>query len=183
MPPLLRALTAATALAWAAAALAAPGAAPLDLPATFRLQGHGHVEARPLAPWDGELRADAVLTKGERAGEVHLHLAGEGIACELTARLDAGGVLTIAPRQRCESAMRNAALDGRVEAALTSGTGKVVGEALELELAFTVSGAVRLQDGNLLGTLVPGAGDPVPIRGDGRARATGRRDRSRAAGP
>jgi hypothetical protein len=172
---------AAAALAWTGAILAALSAATLDLPATFRLHGRGHVEARPLAPWDGELRADAVITKGERPGEVRLRLVGEGIACALVARLDAAGVLSVPPGQRCASPVRNAALDGRVEAVLASGSGRVVGEALELELAFTVSGAVRLQDGDLLGALLPGAGEPIPIRGEGRVRAAGRRDRSRAA--
>jgi hypothetical protein len=175
-------------LALAAATLLtseSPPAEPADLAGTYRLQGEGRVDARPFPPRQAELHADAVLTAG--AGpEVHVHLAGQGMTCDLTGTLDAGGALTLGPGQRCATDLAGDMVDGRVEAQLVSGTGRLRGEELELQVAFTVSGAVRLRRGGLLQGMgsrlaLPGASDSLPVSGAGQARASGRRDRSRAA--
>src|SRR5512142_497788 len=87
-----------TALLLASPAHPAPRA---GLQGTYRLQGHASVDARPFPAEDEEVHADAVLSPGNRPGEVRLHLAGQGFACDLTASLDAAGSLTFATGQRC----------------------------------------------------------------------------------
>lgn len=162
-----------------------PAPAPPDASGTYRMEGEGRVDAHPFPPRQAELHADAVLTIG--AGDaVHVHIAGQGLSCDLTGTLDAEGTLTLGPGQRCATDLAGDVVDGRVEAQLVSGTGRLRGEELKLQLAFTVSGAVRLRHGGLLQGIgsrlaLPGAGDPMPVRGAGQAQATGRRDRSRAA--
>lgn len=179
-----------TLLAVTAAALLRSGSEPppADLAGTYRLEGHGRVEAHPFPAREAELHADVVVSERESGG-IHLHVAGQGLTCELDGALDAAGTLTLARDQRCATPLDGDAFDGRVEARLVSGTGRLKGDALELDLAFTVSGEVRMKGGGMLGNLgrrlqLPGLGsgaDPIPLSGEGQARASGRRDRSRAA--
>jgi len=169
-----------------AEALAA-GAADPGAFGTYRLGGRGRVNARPLPAQEQELHADAVLSAGAGQGQVRLHLVGEGLACDLHGTLASDGALDLAPGQRCAADLRSEEVEGRVEAQLLSGSGRVRDEAMTLELAFALSGAVRVRSGGALDALssilpVPGAGgEPVPVRGEARGRAEGRRDRSRAA--
>lgn len=157
-----------------------------DLGGTYRLQGRAQVDARPFPSGDEEVHADAVLSPGARAGQVRIHLAGQGFACDLDASVDAAGALALAQGQRCSIELRSDQTEGQVEGRLVSGGGWLRGEVLELDLAFALTGAVRLRSGGSLDALgkalsLPGAGgDPVPVRGEARGRAQGRRDRSRA---
>lgn len=177
-----------TLLAVTAAALLRSGAepAPADLAGTYRLEGRGRVEAHPFPAREAELHADVIVTEREEGG-IHLHVAGQGLTCELDATLDAAGAVTIARGQRCATPLDGDAFEGRVEARLVSGTGRLRGDQLELDLAFTVSGEVRMKGGGLLGNIgrrlqLPGTGaDAVPLSGEGQARGRGWRDRSRAA--
>jgi len=166
---------------------ATPAAAPpADVHGTYRLVGLATVDARPFPARQDEVRADAVLSPGSRAGQVRIHLVGQGVVCELDASLDAAGGLALAQGQRCAADLATEETEGRVEARLVSGMGRLRDEVLELELAFALSGTVRLRAGGTLDALgkalsLPGAGgDPVPVRGQARGRAEGRRDRSRA---
>ena len=169
------------------AALAAPATSGPEVRGTYRLQGSARVDARPFPATEQEVHADAVLSPGARAGEVRIHLAGQGFACELLAALDAAGTLTLTRGQRCTIAFLNDDTEGRIEAKLVSGRGRVSDEALRLELSFSLAGSVRLRPGGSLAALgqalsLPGAGgDPVPVRGEASGRAEGRRDRSRMA--
>lgn len=168
--------------------LAPPAAAATsrEVGGTYRLQGRAQVDARPFPAGDEEVHADAVLSPGARAGEVRVHLAGQGLACDLAASMDATGALTLAQGQRCSIELRNDQAEGQVEARLVSGGGRLRGELLELDLAFALTGAVRLRSGGSLDALgkalsLPGSGgEPVPVRGEARGRAQGSRDRSRA---
>lgn len=172
------------ALAGAAVTWTGTVAAPDEPLGTYRMQGQGRVDARPFPSQQAELHADAVLTEGDADGEVLLRLAGEGLTCELAGTLRPGGLLTLDQGQRCATDLRSDALAGRVEARLVTGAGRLRGDALDLELTFTVSGAVRLKGGGLLDLLARRlalGGDPVPVRGEGQAQATGWRDRSQAA--
>ncbi len=179
-------MTAAAGLGLLLATAPAHGAPP-DVHGTYRLQGTAQVDAQPFPSREDEIHADAVLSPGARAGQVHIHLAGQGVVCELSASLDAAGRLALAQGQRCIADLSSDQTEGQVEARLVSGAGRVRGEVLELELAFALSGSVRLRTGGSLDALgralsLPGAGgDPVPVRGEARGRAEGRRDRSRAA--
>jgi hypothetical protein len=182
----MRAAATGTALALAAA-LAAPATPGPDVYGTYRLQGRARVDARPFPAADQEVRADAVLSPGARAGEVRIHLAAQGFACELAASRDAGGTLALPPGQRCAADLRSDEAEGHVEARLVAGSGSARGEVLELALDFALSGSVRARPGGTLDALgqvfsLPGAGrDPVPVRGEASGRAEGRRDRSKAA--
>lgn len=169
-----------------AQARAAPSA---DVRGTYRLQGRVRVDARPFPARDDEVHADAVLSRGPAAGQVSIHLAGQGFTCELVASLDAAGALALAKDQRCTADLRSQETEGLVEGRLIAGTGRLRDDVLELDLAFALSGSVRLRSGGGLDELgkvlsLPGSGGkPVPVRGEARGRAEGRRDRSRAAQP
>jgi len=150
---------------------------------TYRLQGRAQVDARPFPAQDEEIHADAVLSPGARGGQVRIHLAAQGFGCELAATLDAAGALALAPGQRCAVDLNGDEVVGHVEARLVSGSGRVTGDALWLELAFSLAGTVSLRPGGTLealGRVLVGS-DPVPVRGQASGRAEGRRDRSRAA--
>jgi len=182
---------AATALAGctlAGAAALAAGPAHPDAYGTYRLAGRARVEARPFPAQEQEVHADAVLSAGAGPGAVRLRLAGEGLACDLSGTLAPDGALELAPGQRCATDLRSEEVEGRVEARLLSGSGRVRDDAMTLELDFALSGAVKVRSGGALDALTsllppPGAGpEPVPVRGQARGRAEGRRDHSRAAG-
>jgi hypothetical protein len=176
------------ALAWVLLAAVAVTAAPgPDVHGTYRLQGRARVDARPFPAADQEVRADAVLSPGAGAHAVRIHLAGQGLTCDLAATLDAVGALALAQGQRCTADLRSEETEGRVEARLVSGSGTLRDEVLELALDFALSGWVRLRPGATLDALrqvlpLPGTrGEPVPVRGQAHGRAQGRRDHSRAA--
>jgi hypothetical protein len=177
----LASLAAGGGLAAGAGAPAAP-----DVLGTYRLRGRALIDARPFPARDEELHADAVLARGEGASGVRLHLAGDGFACDLAGTLAADGALAFAAGQRCVANLRSDEVDGRVEASLRAGSGWVREDVLTLDLAFTLSGSVRVRSGGALDALsavvpVPGAGgEPVPVSGEARGKAEGRRDRSRA---
>jgi hypothetical protein len=183
--PAVRARVAAALAIALAAAPARP--VPAGVRGTYRLQGRAMIEASPFPARDEEIHADAVLSPGAGAGQVRIRLAGQGFACELLATVDAAGGLALAAGQRCTADLRSEETEGRVEARLLSGVGRVSEEALSLDLAFALSGSVRVRSGGGLDALgqalsLPGAdGEPVPIHGRARGRAEGRRDRSRAA--
>jgi hypothetical protein len=182
---ILACLAAGPGLAAGAAGAAAP-AAP-DVLGTYRLRCRALIDARPFPARDEELHADAVLVRGGGASEIRLRLAGDGFACDLAAKLGADGALAFAPGQRCVADLRSDEVDGRVEARLRAGTGRVHEDVLTLDLAFTLTGSVQVRSGGALDALsavvpVPGAGgEPVPVSGEARGRGEGRRDRSRAA--
>jgi hypothetical protein len=161
---------------------------PADVRGTYRLQGTARLDARPFPARDEELHADAVLAPGAAPGQLRVRLSGEGLSCELIATLGADGALAFAPGQRCPAELQGGEAEGKLEGRLLSGSGRVSEEALSLELAFSLSGAVRLRAGGALDSVggflaLPGTGgSDLPVRGEVRGRAQGRRDRSRAAG-
>ena len=163
-------------------------AAPADVSGTYRLEGRGRIDVAPFPAREEEIHLDAVIAPGPSADRVHLHLAAQGISCELSASLDAAGNLALSPGQRCTADFRGDEASGSLAARLLEGRGRVAGEALELALAFSLSGALRARPGSALDSLgealsLPGAkGDLVPVHGEVRGRAEGRRDRSRATG-
>lgn len=187
--PATRAAICGAVVAVGSAILAPPAAAstPRDVGGTYRLEGRAQVDARPFPSADEEIRADAVLALGAAAGQVRIHLAGQGLTCDLTASLDQAGALSLAQGQRCTADLHSDETEGRVEARLVSGSGSLRDDVLALVLDFALSGSVRARSGGSLEALgralsLPGAGgDPVPVRGRAHGRAEGRRDHSRAA--
>jgi hypothetical protein len=83
-------------------------------------------------------------------------------------------VLSFRPGQRCVVDVREPEVRGSVALVLRTGGGRIDGEVLSLDLSFDVSGDLALGTG---GAFLP----PMPVEGEGRAIAEGRRDRSRAA--
>lgn len=174
----------------ALAALASRGAAgDVDRSGTYRLHGKARVAAKPLLDRDVDANADAVLEPGPAPGDVRARLAAEGYACELTARLDAGGALLFPGGQRCAFDVRQPDAKGHLDATLSSGRGTLRdGEELELDLSWDVEGRLSVRTGStieVLGTRVdvPAAWMPeAPVHGNARATVSGHRDRSRAAG-
>ncbi len=176
-----------------ASSLAAPPvrAAPDDaagaLLGTYRLHGRATLDARPFPPREEELHADVVLLPGAGPGAVRVRLAVVGARCELAATLDGAGVLTIAPGQRCPVDLASETTEGRAEARVLTGRGRVRDDVLDLELTAALTGTVQLRRAGGLGSLgkvlsLPGSSDrPVAVEGEARGRAAGRRDRSRAA--
>jgi hypothetical protein len=161
---------------------------PAEVRGTYRLQGTARLDARPFPARDEELHADAVLAPGRAPGQLRIRLSAEGLTCELAATLSADGGLAFAPGQRCDVELQGGEVEGKVGGRLLAGSGRVREELLTLELSFALAGAVRLRAGGTLDALggllaLPGAGgSDLPVRGEVRGRAQGRRDRSRAAG-
>ncbi len=167
----------------AIAALALVGASP-SRRAIYRMQGTVHV-ASTAFDRDMELHADAVVEPGPGPGDVVLHLASMGYQCRVVARRDAAGTLAFPPGQVCVLDIRSPEAQGRVQVRLTSGRGRLREEDLSLSFRSELSGAVTVGSGPpiiVLGRTVPGTGGvEIPVRGEARATAEGRRDRSRAA--
>ncbi|HSD20262.1 MAG TPA: hypothetical protein VLC54_09495, partial [Anaeromyxobacter sp.] len=132
---------------------------------------------------DREVREDARATLAPGAGgQVRVRLFARGKTCELAARAGQRGELTFAPGQRCALDLDEEDVRGRVEATLGSGSGRAHGDALELSLAWELSGAVRMRVGGqrieVMGSeiAVPDSWAPeVPVRGTADARGEGRR--------
>ena len=148
------------------------------------MQGTVHVTGSGLDR-DIDLHADAVVEPGPGPAEVILKIAAQDHDCRLVARRDAGGALAFAPGQSCAIDVRSPDTTGHVEATLTSGSGRIREEGLSLALAARISGALTVGAGPplvVLGQTVPGTGGTqIPVKGEARATAEGRRDRSRAA--
>lgn len=167
----------------AIAALALVGASP-SRRATYRMQGTVHFAGAALDR-DMELHADAVVEPGAGPGDVVLHLASMGHRCRVVARRDAAGTLAFPPGQACVLDIHSTGAQGRVEVRLASGRGRLREEDLSLSFRSELSGAVMVASGRpkvILGRTVPGTGgSKIPVRGEARATAEGRRDHSRAA--
>lgn len=164
--------------------LAAAPAAPRP-EGTYRLVGTARIVASPILDREVDLHADAIVEPAGGPGAVRVRLAAEGHACALVARIEGDGALVLAPGQRCTVDVRTPELRGRVEARLRSGRGRLRDGRLALELLADLAGGlgVRAGGGQVLGAELPAAWTPeVPIRGEARARAEGRRDASRAPG-
>ena len=182
----LQRLRLAALLAAGLAILSARSAAARPSRRTYRLGGMVRLDARPFPARDEEVHVDAVLIPGVAPGELRVRLMGDELDCELIAAIREESALSFAPGQRCRVQLRGGEAEGNIEARLLAGSGQVHEEVLSLELAFAVSGAVRLRAGGSLESLggwfaVPGQGSEIPVRGEVRGRAQGRRDRSRAA--
>ncbi len=164
-------------------ALALAGASPWPR-ATYRMHGTAHFAGAAIGR-DMELHADAVVEPGAGPGDVVLHLAAMGHRCRVVARRDAAGTLAFPAGQVCLLDIRSPDAQGRVEARLAWGRGRLTEEDLSLSLRSELSGAVTVASGRpavVLGRQVPGTGgSTIPIRGEARATARGRRDHSRAA--
>ena len=136
---------------------------------------------------DREVREDARVTLAPAAaGRVRVRLAARGKSCELAARAGSRGELTFEPGQRCALDLDEEDARGRVVATLGSGTGRAHGDALELTLAWELSGAVSMRVGGqrieVMGSEieVPDSWAPeVPVRGTADARGEGRRSGAR----
>lgn len=163
---------------------AASASRPVD--GTYRMQATVRLAPGALPAQDVEARGDAVLEPGSGPGLVRARLAARGQRCVLEAKLAPGGDLTFAPGQRCRVVLDDADAKGTVDATLGSGGGRARDGLLTLDLAFRIEGAVALRSGSLelLGAAFgrPGLAAEVPVSGEARARAEGRRDESRAAG-
>ena len=169
---------------WSAvAALALVGAVSAG-GATYRMHGtvrfHG-----PAMEHDMELHADAVVEPGPGPGDVVIHLASMGNRCRVVATLAAAGALAFPPGQACVLDIRSPDARGRIEIRLASGSGRLREEDLSLSFRSELSGTVTVGSGRpmvFLGRTVPGTGSStIPVRGEARATAEGRRDHSRAA--
>jgi hypothetical protein len=152
---------------------------------TYRLAGTARVDAGPALSRNVEGRADAVLSPGRGARAVRARILAQGHACELEATLGEGGALAFAPGQRCAFDVADEGARGRVEARLRSGTGRCAGGRLSLDLAFALEGALALRTAQrveVMGSTIelPAAWTPeLPLRGEARAAAEGKRDESR----
>jgi hypothetical protein len=188
-PPRRRAarVAAAAALALGAVVTAAAPRGAGAIHGTYRLSGTARVDAGPILSRNVETRADAVLSPGRGSRAVRARLVAEGHACELAATLGDGGALTFDPGQRCTFEVRDPDARGRVEARLRSGQGRCEGGKLALDLTFELTGALSVRTAQrveVMGSSVelPAAWTPeLPLRGEARTVAEGKRDRSRAA--
>ncbi len=170
---------------------AVPGAradvTPESARGVYRLSGSARVTASPLPSERLELRADAVLRPGDGPRRIQARLAMQGHVCELAGKLAPDGTLAFDEGQRCLLDLDDPGARGHVEGRLRSGSGRLAGRDLSVDLVFDVSGTVSVSAG---GVRVPGLGvevppswtPPTPVQGEARASASGTRDDSRAAG-
>jgi hypothetical protein len=167
----------------AIAGLALVGAAP-SRREIYRLHGTVHV-ASSVLDRDMELHADAVVQPGSRQRDVVLHLASMGYHCRVVAARDAAGTLAFPPGQECVVEISSPEARGRVQVRLTSGRGRLREEELSLAFTSELSGAVTVGSALpliVLGRRVPGSGGAqIPVHGEARVMADGRRDHSRAS--
>ncbi len=168
-------------------AAAAQGATPESARGAYRMIVTGRVSAPPLPGQSMELRADAVLRPDAGPRRIRARLAAQGHACELAGRLEPGGAIAFDAGQRCPVQLDGPDARGRVEARLRSGSGRLSGRDLSLDLAWELDGTVSLSTGGVslpgLGLEVPPTWTPAtPVKGEARTTATGTRDDSRAAG-
>jgi hypothetical protein len=186
-----RACTAALGAALLLAASPGPATAadvtPESARGVYRLAGSARLTASPLPSERMELRADAVLRPGDGPRRITARLAAQGHACELVGRLAPDGTLLFDAGQRCPLELDDPAARGHLDGRLRSGSGRLAGRELSLDLTFELAGTVSLSTG---GMRVPGLGVEVPpswtpptsVRGEARATAAGTRDDSRGAG-
>jgi hypothetical protein len=152
---------------------------------TYRLEGTAHVDATPFGR-DVEVRADAVIRPGSGPRELRVRIASQGQVCELVARLGDAGALVFAAGQVCPIALEDPDMRGHVEARLRAGRGRIGDGRLAVELAFDLTGSVRLAARSLqvFGAELPvpaALATDVPVKGLASASVAGRRDESRAA--
>lgn len=179
-------MPATAALAALAAALAsaagpqAVGTAPLAA-GRYALHGTVHVDAAALPGRDGSADFDVVVAPGAAPDGVRLRAASRGYTCELAARLR-GGELAFDGGQACAVDVDEPDARGHVDARLRSGRGRLAGGALQLDLAFDLSGALSTrvagQRVNVLGrevALPEGWTPKLPVRGALTTSATGQR--------
>lgn len=165
------------------ALVAGTPSASYSAPAKYLMKGTLEV-AGTAVDREEELRADAWVEPGAGPGDLVLRLAFQGHECRLAATRDRAGLLSFAPGQTCVLDIRSPEANGRVEVRLRSGRGRLSEDDLSLVLSSDVSGALTIGSApiQVLGRTVPGTGGTeVPLRGEARATAEGRRDRSRAA--
>jgi hypothetical protein len=170
----------------AAALLAAPGAAAAATPSSafagrYPMDVTARLHGEPLGDREVSEAADAVITAVPGRAEVRVRLTSGRYACELSARVEAGA-LVLAPGQACALELAETGAHGRVDARLRSGRGRLEGDALVLEAAWELSGAVALGPGggkvDVLGTSVELPVAPkVPVTGTAAATARGSRMR------
>jgi hypothetical protein len=148
---------------------------------SYPLRAQVRVRASPVL--DRDMDGEAVATiSAARAGMLRVRLESGGYACELEARRSGEGDLAFAPGQRCASDVSEPTARGRAEATLRSGSGRLSGDRLALELAFDLEGTMSLHVAGrtmeVLGQTVelPAGWTPaVPLRGTATASAEGRR--------
>lgn len=170
----------------AGAAARAADPAPAAIAGTYRMTATVRVAPGALPAQETEEHGDATVEPGSGPGLVRVRMAARGQRCLFEARLAGEGALAFAPGQRCRVVLDDEEAKGTVDATLAAGSGRARDGLLTLDLAFRVEGAVRLRPGSLdlLGAAIGARGlsAEVPISGEARARAEGRRDESRAAG-
>ncbi len=188
MTPGAAAVALATSLATALGGPGAPSPAGA-VRGTYRLRGTAHVAAAPALEDEIEVHADAVLRPGKGPRDVRALLMTEGQTCEVGAKLGEGGALSFDEGQRCVLDLRSPTTRGRIEARLRSGSGRIRDGVLALQMEFGLEGAVSMRTASRVEVLgrevdLPATWTPqVPVHGDARATAEGRRDGSRAAQP
>lgn len=179
-------LAAAAALALSAAAAAAAPSPADAVRGTYRLVGTAKVDAGPVLSRRVEARADAVVSRGASARAVRVRVLAEGRSCELAATVGEGGALAFEAGQRCAFDVSDPDARGHVEARLRSGAGRCEGGRLSLDLAFELGGTLAIRTGQRVEVMgqtieLPQAWTPeLPVRGEARATAEGKRDDSRA---
>ena len=174
-------------LAMIAVCAALPATATPPAPAgEYRLEATVRVRASGLP--EKELREEGrAVVSPAGPGSLRVRLAARGKSCELQARAGAKGELAFEAGQRCPFELdENEGATGRVEGTLRSGRGRVHGDALELDLAWELSGAVRMRLGGqrveVMGSelaIPDGLAPETPVRGTAEARIEGRRSGAR----
>jgi hypothetical protein len=174
-------------LALIAACAAVPATAAPPAPAgEYRLDATVRVRASGLP--EEQLREEGrAVVSPAGPGRVRVRLAARGKSCELQARAGPKGELAFEAGQRCLFELdENEGARGRVEGTLRSGSGRAQGDALELDLAWELSGVVRMQLGGqriqVMGSelaIPDGLAPETPVRGTAEARVEGRRSGAR----
>lgn len=173
-------------LAVIAAWVALPATAAPPAPSgEYRLDAKVRVRASGLLEEELSEEGRAVVAPAG-PGRVRVRLAARGKSCELAARAGANGELAFDAGQRCALDLDDEDVRGRVDGALRSGSGRARGDALELTLAWELTGTVRMRVGGqrvqVMGSelAVPEGWAPdVPVRGTAEARIEGRRSGAR----
>ena len=148
---------------------------------SYPLRAQVRVRASPVLDRDVDGEAVATISPAA-AGMLRVRLESSGYACELEARRSGEGDLAFAPGQRCASDVSEPTARGRAEATLRSGSGRLSGDRLALELAFDLAGTMSLQlEGRTMEVLgqtveLPAGWTPaLPLRGTATASAECRR--------
>lgn len=189
LPVHARAAAGVLALALSAAAPARPAqGAASSAPGTWLLHVTANVRASPVVDERFERDVEVTLSPYAGSGTVRVRLESERYACDLAARLSAGGQIALDPGQRCTLDVREPTARGRVEARLESGSGRLRGDRMEIDVSWALSGSMSLLVGGqtmeVLGreVEVPATWMPeVPLKGTVRATGSGTRTGTAAA--